>query len=99
MSTTSNVREFNEVDWYGFAGCMRFAGGAEPVCLSLGDQWFIIADSQGLAAFKCSESEEEGLAYFLEMPIPNQGVAISLLAGIELNGADFDPSMYRMEEC
>ena len=28
--TKTEVRRFTEVDWYGFAGCTRFADGSEP---------------------------------------------------------------------
>ena len=53
-----NIREFNALDWNGYAGAERFADGSEPlICVT--DDYTILCDNNGV------EVDFEDRVYFV----------------------------------
>lgn len=77
------IRRFNQTDWYGFAGSVRFANGNEPFIAEGqyegGRSVLLLADAEGVG---CHVEDEEGCYY---LPLEANELAVFAIVEHLLN--------------
>lgn len=73
MDTKIEMVRFTEEDWYGFAGCERFADGGAPFIGGLkvdGSDAVVIHDAEGIHVVWGGTMEEDGEDFFADYAAP-----------------------------
>ena len=78
--TTS--REFRNEDWYGWAGCDRFADGSQPLIRELNDNTVAVADANGILVSIYDEDRDLSNDYAWFVKWPSQSVARIMIDGL-----------------
>ena len=81
-----NAREFTNHDWDAFAGCERWADGAEPLmalgALETGKEVCVVLDRNGACLMIEDDDQNDYGGHVLEMEFPTQAAARAFAIGM-----------------
>lgn len=87
------AHSFSQTDWYGFAGCIPFSNGDQPVIRYVGN-WAIIADGAQVGFYRYDEESDnfDVEFWFLDMAMRTAEAASVVVNAFDLSSSD--PSVY-----
>lgn len=79
---TNTAREFRTEDWYGFAGCSKFADGSLPLIRDINSTTLAVADAHGIMVSIYDEDRDLNNDYAWFVDWPSQTVARIMIDGL-----------------